>query len=239
MQPKNLLQRHPVFHVSELNAYFSEHGTVNTSARNAWLSYHKSRGRLISPRKRLYVSVPPGRRPEEVQPDPYLMASRMTPGAVVGYWAALVFHGLADPPFKVVTVIAETRAVSFQFSEWMFKGVTPPTPLRVRNMEGYGVENHMRSGLSVRVTSAPRTLVDAFCRPDLCGGLEAVERSAERFSDPLEVDALVEYAALLESATAIGRAAALLEARRKQLDVTPEHFERLRAARTQAAGGAG
>lgn len=46
-------------------------------------------GRLVRVRRGLYAAVPLGQAPETVQPDPFLLASRMTSDSALAYHTAL------------------------------------------------------------------------------------------------------------------------------------------------------
>lgn len=71
-----------------------------------------------------------------------------------------------------------------------------------------------RAGLSVRVTSLERTLVDVLVRPDLGGGWEEIWRSLEMV-EFFDLDVVIDYTLLFENATTAAKVGFFLELRRR------------------------
>jgi predicted transcriptional regulator of viral defense system len=90
-----------------------------------------------------------------------------------------------------------------------------------------------RSGLSLRVSSLERTLVDALDRPDLCGGWEEVWRSLESV-EFFDLDQVVEYSLLLANATTIAKVGFFLDQHRQALMVEESHLRPLREHRPRS-----
>jgi predicted transcriptional regulator of viral defense system len=87
-----------------------------------------------------------------------------------------------------------------------------------------------RRGLSCRVTSVERTLVDVLDRPDLAGGLEEVWRSLTSLP-MLDLDAVVTYVRLCGQAMLAAKVGFFLAQHREALGVPEAVFARLRKLR--------
>ena len=86
---------HPVFTYDEFAEYLASLDSTNVKTRKALLAHYARSGRLVRVRRGLYAAVPYGRSADRAQPDPFLLASRMTPDAVLAYHTTLEFHGRA------------------------------------------------------------------------------------------------------------------------------------------------
>jgi predicted transcriptional regulator of viral defense system len=89
-----------------------------------------------------------------------------------------------------------------------------------------GVRQVDRAGLSIRVTSLERTLVDVLDRPDLSGGWEEIWRSLETI-EYFDLDEIVAYARLLDNATTAAKVGFFLDQNRNRLSVSDAHLEPL------------
>jgi len=105
-----------------------------------------------------------------------------------------------------------------------------PEVLVEKGKEFFGVETAERMGVSLRVTSLERTLVDVMDRPDLSGSWEETWRSLE-LVEYFNLDAVVEYALLLGNATTAARVGFFLDQHREALMVEDEHLAHLRKLR--------
>lgn len=229
---------HPVFTKDEFVAFL---GGGSPRTRDAQLNYHTRTGRILRIRRGLYFA-PSGM---STAPDPYLIASRMAPDAVLAYHTALDFYGKAHSHRSVLTYLTAKAARAARFRESAFRGVRYPKSLRTKRQHQLGVRTEDRQGLAVRVTGLGRTLVDVLDRPDLSGGWEEIWRSLESI-EYFELDIVVEYALSLRNATTSAKVGFYLEQHRESLMVEERHLERLRArrprgchylARTHAKGG--
>jgi len=109
--------------------------------------------------------------------DPFLVASRLAPDAVLGYHTALSFHGRDHSVSQRFEFLTATAARTLRFRSWQFRPVAFPKVLRRIKKETFGVQEAERVGLPVHVTTLERTLVDVLDRPDLGGGWEEIWRS--------------------------------------------------------------
>ncbi len=86
---QSFFARHPVFTSDELAHFRGSRGSHNPGTLRVLLARHRARGRLLSVRRGVYSVVPLGMEPESAPVDPYLVASRLAPDAVLGYHTAL------------------------------------------------------------------------------------------------------------------------------------------------------
>jgi predicted transcriptional regulator of viral defense system len=84
-----------------------------------------------------------------------------------------------------------------------------------------------RDGLSVKVTTLERTLVDVLDAPRHGGGWEEIWSSLEAV-EFFDVDAVTEYALKLGSAVTVAKVGFFLEQHREELMLDDQHLERLR-----------
>ena len=220
-------RQHPVFTGDELARHLARIGSHGVRTPERVLGYHTKAGRLRRVRQGLYAVVPPGVDGDTYPVDPYQVAAKMTPDAVLSHHTALEFHGRAYSVWQHFTYSAERPAEPLTFRDQVFRGVKFPRAL-VRSGEEYrGVLTMERFGLSVRVTSLERTLVDVLNRPDLAGGWEEVWRSLEAV-EFFDLDEVVEYAVLLGNATTIAKVGFFLDQYREPLMVEERHLKALR-----------
>ncbi len=221
------LATHPVFRAEEFGEFLAQRDSRNVRTRDSLLTHYVNGGRLLRVRRGLYAVVPLGQTQETVQPDPFLLAARMAPDAVLAYHTALEFHGRAYSAFQEFTYLTSTAARPAEFRGKTFRGVAFPKSLLERNQESFGVETADRSGLEVRVTSLERTLVDILDRPAISGGWEEIWRSLESV-EYFDLDRVTEYALLLDNATTVAKVGFYLEQHAEQLMVEESTLSRLR-----------
>jgi predicted transcriptional regulator of viral defense system len=230
MDVQGFFARNPVFTIGEFASYVQS-GSKRTP--DSLLRYHTQKGRLLRVRRGLYAVVPAGFDPASYQVGPYLLASKMADDALLGYHTALQFYGKAYSSSSQYLYLTKhaTRVITFRANE--FRGVRFPKQLCAKGKEFFGVETHERAGIPVRVTSPERTLVDVLDRPDLGGGWEEIWRSLEAV-EFFDLDAVVEYALLLENATTAAKVGFFLEQHRNRLMVEEAHLAALRAHRPRS-----
>lgn len=227
------LARHPVFTNDELAQAHARVGSGNLGTMRVLLSRQHARGRVLSVRRGVYAVVPLGTAPDVAPVDPYLVASRLAPDAVLAYHTALELHGHAHSAFANQQFLTRTAARACTFRSVVFQPVRVPRALAGRGGKRIEVQTMDRMGLDLRVTTLERTCVDALDRPDLCGGWEEVFRSLE--SVPyLDLEALVAYALKLRSATVAAKVGWFLECNAQRLDVPERVFRRLRSHAPQS-----
>jgi predicted transcriptional regulator of viral defense system len=225
MKPADYLARHAVFRFEDFAAAHREGGRKRTSSQ-AVVQQHVRAGNLLRLRRGLYAVVPRGSSKRELQVDPFLLASRLAPDAVIAYHAALQLHGRAHSLSRRFTYLTSTRAKPFEFRGGDFVPVPVPPTLRRLSDRGGGIVEVSRNGLPVRVTTLERTLVDVLDRPRHGGGWEEAWRSLASV-EFFDVDAVTDYALKLGSAVTVAKVGFFLEQHREELMLEEDHLARL------------
>jgi predicted transcriptional regulator of viral defense system len=220
------LAANPVFRVEDVAAQ----SRLKTAALKGLLRYHIDEGHLQRVRRGLYATVPRNTKLGQAKPDPFLLASRMTGDAVLGFHTALAFHGRAYSTRQEFTVWSAAPVRPFEFQGQTFRAIVPARNTRSTRRMVTGVVEADRQGLAVRVTTLERTLVDVLDRPDLCGGWEEAWRSLEMV-EYFDLDQVVAYVRLLKNATTTARVGFYLEQHAKSLQVDEAHLRPLRRLR--------
>jgi predicted transcriptional regulator of viral defense system len=189
----------------------------------AMLAQHIRAGNIKRMARGVYASVPKHADPKTCWVDRYLVASRLRPGAVIGYHSALELHGCAYSAEFDIQVIAAGEPGSFETAEFTCRFVRPAAAL-----DPGSVATMDRVGETVRVTTLERTVADVFDRPDLAGGAEELLNSLDLIVR-LDGDTLARHLAANQNATAAGAAGWWLERRREPLRVPDAAIEAVRA----------
>lgn len=226
MNSIEFLERHPTFTHQEFVDARAKRGTTLRTADNL-LAMHLARGRIVRIRRGLYSTVPRGVDPERAPVDPYLVAAKLTPDAVVAYHAALQFHGKAYTIWRRFHYLTCRRARPSSFRGMEFVPVQFPAAVRRLPDLGGGVVEARYGGGIVRVTSLERTLVDVLDAPARSGGWEEIWRSLEMV-EFFDLDEVVRYTHELGSALTAARVGLFLELHREELMAEEPHLEALR-----------
>ena len=230
MKTSDFLAQRPVFTTEEFEGFQEKRGSHSQWTRKALLAHYSKQQRIIRLRRGVYASVPPGATPADVSVDPYLIAGKLAPDAVLGYHTALAVHGRAHSISERFEFLTSTECRSTSFRGWRFQAVLFPVALRQKKKTKFAVQSVERSGQDVLVTSLDRTLVDVLDRPDLGGGWEEIWRSLESV-EFFNLDKVIKYALLLENATTIAKVGFYLEQHRESLMVEEQHLAALRKHR--------
>lgn len=196
------LEREPVFTRVELVAYLSERGEARAGERaGLWLDRWQQRGTIVEVRRSpgLYSVVRPGADPERFQPRPYLVATKMTPDAVVSHRSAMAFQGCGHSVWCHFVYSAAEPAPPLTYRAAGYEGVPFPAALTDAGHPMWGVESVAYGGGRVRVTSLERTLVDVLAQPLLGGGWEEIWRAASPSKVP-DIAKVAAYTKLLDDA---------------------------------------
>lgn len=227
MRSLDFFDAHPVFRHAEFLAARATRGrSVRTS--NNLLAQHLTAGRLVRVRRGLYATVPRSVDPARAAVDPYLVCSHVADDAVVAYHAALQFFGKAHSVWRRFHYLTRNRARPFSFRGLEFVAVQAPAPVRSRPDWGGSVVEVEHAGSRVRVTALERALVDVLDEPARGGGWEEIWRSLEMV-EYLDLEVVVAYALLLNSALTVARVGFFLEQHRDPWMVEESHLEALRA----------
>jgi predicted transcriptional regulator of viral defense system len=127
MKASEFLKNHSLFTARE---FAEEPSSIPDHARSlrtceALLRYHLGQGHIVRLRRGLYAPVPPGKRPEEVSVNPFVVPSKVAPNSVLGYHAALECHGVAHAPWKQIHYFAATRGRPFGLRRREYVPVLP------------------------------------------------------------------------------------------------------------------
>jgi predicted transcriptional regulator of viral defense system len=226
MKHDGFFRKHPVFTGKELSDHLSSLGEVGGRAQEALLAYHRKAGRVIPVRRGLYAVIPPGADPDSYLVDPFLVAAKLTPDAVLSHHTALEFHGKAYSVHTHFTYSASRPLRPLTFRGHVFRGTRFRQALLRLGKELFGVSTSERAGQKLKVTSLERTLVDVLDRPDLSGSWEEIWRSLESV-EFFDLDKVVEYALLLGNATTGAKVGFFLDQHRQTLMVEDHHLNLL------------
>lgn len=220
---------HPVFTRQEFVTARGDNRRRSPRTADGLLRAHVARGRLLRVRGGLYSAVPRGIDPERLRIDPYLVATKLTTDAVVGYHAALEFWGRAYSIWRRVHYFTQSRRQTLAFRDLEFVPVQAPRALRGEHYFS-GVTEQRHGGGIVRVTTLERTLVDVLDMPTYAGGWEEIWRSLQMI-EFIDLDAAVHHALERGSALTIARVGFFLEQHRDLWTVSAQHLARLRRHR--------
>lgn len=224
MSTLDFFQQYPVFTREE---FLSGSGVrAGTRTADNLLLHHVTRGRIVQVRKGLYATVPRGVDAASAAIDPYLLASRLAPGAVVALHGALQLRGYSYSVWTRFHYMTRLRRLPFTFRGAHFVAV--PAPRSTQPPGEVGVVEERHAGGTVRVTTLERTLVDILRSPRLGGGWEEVWRSLEMVPF-FDLDAVSTYTLALGSALTVARVGYFLEQHREQLMVEERHLAPLHA----------
>lgn len=216
-------QAHPVFTHEE---YARSRESSSPRTIDSLLLKHVARGRVARVRRGLYVATVAGVSAETV--DPYLVATKSAPDAVVSHHAALQFHGRAYSMWSQVTFLTTHAVRGFHFGPVEYVPVRPPEPVAHLPDMGGGVERVPSGGGAVRVCTCERAMVDVLHSPARGGGWEEIFRSLAMV-EFFDLDAVVRYALALDSAMTAARVGYFLSLHRERLFVEETHLDRLAA----------
>ena len=115
---KNILEfiaQHPVFTRKELVDFMINHGTTNHKSQTALLQYHLKQRHIIRIKQGLFATLPSGANIDTYPIDPYLIAGKSAPDAVLSHHTALEYYGLAYTVFNDFTFYTNMRLQIFSF----------------------------------------------------------------------------------------------------------------------------
>ncbi len=142
---------------------------------NEYLSKLKTSGKLLHPRRGLYIVVPPlmiGK--SSFQPDRYLVASKIQEPYYLGYHTALEIHGTAYSEYNKVYIVVPPDK---KFREFEFRGKNYQPVYN--SCSDLGLERITHKEQIIVTSSPSRTFIDCIDRPDYSGGWEECLKSLE------------------------------------------------------------
>ena len=227
MRSTDFFATHPIFTHEEFLAATGLGRARSPRTVDSLLGSYVASGRIVRVRRGLYASVLTGETAQTHQPDPFLVAGKLAPDAVVAYHAALQLRGKAYSVWHRYPVLLTGAMQPFSYQGNEFVRVPYPKSLRSRPDLGGGIVVEPYAGGTVRVTTLERTLVDVLEAPELGGGWEQIWRSLAMV-EYFDLDAVLDYASALGSALTCGRLGFYLELHRERLFVEERHLKELR-----------
>ncbi|MBS1152437.1 MAG: putative transcriptional regulator [Myxococcaceae bacterium] len=232
VKPTRFFEKHPIFTFDEFVA-----SEPARPIQTVWavLRHHTKQGNLVRVRRGLYLAAD--------WFDPWLLASRMAPDAVLAYDGALQLQRPWRPApvllkdcKRVSFLTTSTRLARKSWGGISFKALSPP-PVLGKKWANTGVETIERSGLSLKVTTAERTVVDLLDQVALAPPPEQLWESF--VFGRLDLDAMVDHARALQSRMVAARlgfflgflpqsSRANLEALKRLCPGSPVYFDRAR-----------
>lgn len=169
MDTETFLAHNQIFTIEESRIAL-EIGRTGSTFHNL-LTYYLQRGHIVRVRKGLYYSIPKGVDPITYPIDPYLVAGKMAPDAILAYHTSLGFHGNLHSLRNNFTYITQRKLKSpFAFRNLLFEGVS--IPKGTSHDVHFGVEIVDYQGCKIRETILERTFVDILDRPALINSWE-------------------------------------------------------------------
>lgn len=226
---KNIIEfitQTPVFTRKEFVEFLEQQGTTNPTTQTALLQYHLKQKHIVRIKQGLFASIPRGTNPSHYLVDPYLIAGKLAPDAVLAYHTALAYHGLGITVFNNFTFCTNIHMKPLIFQGSGFKAVTFPSMLRRKNQELFATEGVKHQGLTIKLTSLERTFVDVLDQPNRSGGWEEIYRSIDTIAI-LNLQRVIEYTLLLGKATTVSKVGYFLEKMQDTLGVQQDQLKML------------
>jgi predicted transcriptional regulator of viral defense system len=239
MYLRDFFYAHRIFTSKELRAFLADKQNKDQASYSTianLLVRHAKKGHILKIRRGLYYSIPfefQGGKKARVAyvVDPYLVASKLKDDAIIAYHSALSLHGVAYAYSNTHYYLTQSDfPEQFAFQGITYKAVHLPAQLLEKKMGEFEVLTINRAGISIRVTSLERTLVDVLDRPALGLSVEETWRSLQNIAY-LNVAKVIAYATLLAKSSIAAKVGFFLDAHREQFMVTQEQLETLRRLR--------
>jgi predicted transcriptional regulator of viral defense system len=226
MRSQDYFDTHPVFTFDEYRSARGRDSTSLSTVKNL-LAGHVAAGRVVRVRQGLYATVPRGVDAARFEPDPFLLASHATDGAIVCGHAALQFFGKTYSVWSRFHFFAPQPRRPFSYRGAEFVPLLAPPSLRADAGRAEGVLQSAHAGGTVRVTSLERTLVDVLHAPDRAGGWEESWRSLEQV-EYYDTGAVERHVRELGSALTAARVGYFLESHADALMLQPGSLDGIR-----------
>lgn len=163
----------------------------------AMLGQHLKAGNIKRMSRGVFASVPPHGEATTWAVDRFLAASRLRRNAIIAYHSALELHGCAYTDMPDVQALSDQAPAVIETADFACRFVRIPGGFECQR----DITTIDRTGLTVKLTSLERTIIDCFDRPDLAGG-------GEELMNSLALVARVRAGPLVQQAEALGNASA-------------------------------
>jgi predicted transcriptional regulator of viral defense system len=160
-----------VFSSQELRERYKKTNTLGSI--RILLHNCKKSGYVGSVKRGLYYIIPQESSKKNYIVDKYLIASKLSPTAVIAYHSALELHGVAQSAFNRVFILTQQRIQQSKFQGTTF--------VPIQGNLSFGKTTIIRENVSIRVADRERTLIDGIDRLKYAGGLEEYLKSIESF----------------------------------------------------------
>jgi predicted transcriptional regulator of viral defense system len=100
--------------------------------------------------------------------DPILIASKLVEPYFLSFYTAFSLHGIAQQPIYTTYITSPKLLRAFSYGDFSFH------PVKVIPKRFFGYEPIEYRGKKVWVSDLERTILDAFDRPQLCGGWQEI-----------------------------------------------------------------
>jgi len=142
---------------------------------NEYINKLRTSGKLLHPRRGIYVVVPPTKINEKsFQPDTYLIASKIQTPYYLGYHTALELHGCAYSNYNEAYIVVPPNK---KFRGFEFKNIRYRPIFNLYSQVGLQKINHKNH--TIMVSSPSRTFLDCIERPEYAGDWEECLKSLE------------------------------------------------------------
>ena len=216
---RDLVATRALITTEDADAFLRFHGAFSSRTRDRALAALCASGDLVRIRRGVYVRS----QPECGRPDPYVVASRLAPDAVLGLRTALEARGVIPPTARqcvYFTRLGETGRGPVWRGTRMLR-ISHPVPLVRAGKEFMETELIAApAGGRMRVTTVERAVVDMMDRPRLAGDWLQIFGVLDAIPS-LDLERVVCYVASLGNATTAAKTGWILEHRQDRFGVSP------------------
>lgn len=224
MKTNEFFAIHPVFSLDEASKVLDPPGGRKGTVER--LKYYLEKGQLKLLTRGIYAVVPPGVRPQQFQPDPFLTAVAVRADSLFSHHSALELLGAAHSIWNKITVYTERRRKPLRLESFSILFLSHPRLNKSNLPNPLGTQKVERRGKLLMTTGPERTLVEGFRRPALSGGLEELVESATGFPT-LDLSLLEQILLSHDIAVLWAAAGWFLERCQKTFDVSEEYLEKI------------